>query len=516
MKRALIFFLFLGGLSMASPTFAMGNLIKLRDSNTVYYLDGNNIRHPFPTASVYQSWYKSFSGITILSSEEIAQYPLGRNVTVRPGVNIVTFRTDPNFYAVEPGGVLRKFKEREVIKKIFGERWFERVVNLPDAFFGDYLMGEEIQGAHQLPDGIVYQLKTDGHYYYKDNDLIWPFKNLDSVLANNLKVSDIVKSDIQFNSRKREINGFNKNVFSIATEPEADTADCENQKLKVAFILVTKNKYTQEQLTKLNIIKDKTAENFKWATRGLAQLDVSFPITILSDDGILLFTDVNSQDKPDDEVINTFYDNHHDVFDFIILYNNFVLNEPVIAKYLTLTNDFLGTGNAQMHNAFNFGSRGKLKGIANMGNLSKYDVESNRELDQSVNYIIHEISHHWSGRAIFFDNNGEISRDLLEKDLSHWNMYLDFISPLGGNGWQDNGDGTYISKITLVSEPNKKPYSDLDLYFMGLLPKPAVSPIKYLAPDEPGAVGNIISGRLKEVTIDQIIEAMGEWRCKIN
>lgn len=515
-KKIILLFFILGGVIFASPVFALSNLIKSDTSSTVYYLDGNNIRHPFPTEKTYKTWYEDFSDISVLSGEEIRQYSLGKNVPVRPGVNIVTFATDANYYGVEPGGVLRLFKDQELIEEIYGPNWSQRVVELPDAFFSSYTLGEEIKISYHLPDGLVYKLTDDNRYYYKNNGIIRPFKDLNSVLENSFKEKDIIVSDSDFIRRTREIIGFDNRIFNPAAESKYNTADCENKKLKAAFIFVIKDKYDPQEIEKIILLQERLEENFEWASDGLTELDVSFPLVILKDDGYLLYQDSDGQLKPDNEVVNTFYDQHPDEFDFIILYNNFVLNEEVMARYLTVTNDFFGTGNAVMHLANKWGSQGKLKGIANMGNLNKYSVVNEYNINRSVNYIMHELLHHWSARVKFIDDQGEVNYSLLETPANiHWNMYVDFISPLGGNGWRDNGNGTFTNKITLMADSAKKPFSELDLYLMGLFPKRFVDPIRYLVPDEPGEIGNLIAGHIEEITIDQIEEAMGKLGCRI-
>lgn len=514
-KIFILFFFFL--IAPNVQALVPGSLIKSDQQTTVYYLSTNKTRHPFPTEGVYKSWYPSFSGIQTLTMEDIARYPLDYNVTVRPGVYLVSFKSDNNFYAVEPGGVLRPFVEQKIIEEIYGSRWRERLIVLPDSFFGDYTLGPPIAGAHQLPDGLVYQLISDGRYYYKINNLIWPFKDWAAVQENNFLPEQIVVSDSQFDKRKRLISGLDQRIFNPVAEPIKNNADCENRRLKAAFILVYQDRYQPEEIEKINSIKSLLAAEFSWASQGLSRLDTSFPLVILGEDPELFFLDRDGQLKPDNEVINTFYDFHPDLFDFIIVYNNFVVNESVYANYVNVTNHFVGTGNYQINSAYRFGSQGKLKGLVNMGNLNKYNLESVDSRDQAVNYLLHELLHHWSGRAIFLDEQDQPRYDLvLGPNYNHWNMYVDFISPLGGNGWRDNGDGTFTSKITLIDRPYRKNFSDLDLYFMGLLPKQFMPPINYLSPDEPGAVGNIIAGELKQIKIDEIIKAIGEWRCVLS
>ena len=96
MKTKLIVFFILACFFSASPAVAIGSLIKTSNSNTVYYLDGNNYRHPFPTEAVYKTWYKDFSGVKTISPETITDYPLAGNIKARPGVALVTFETDKN------------------------------------------------------------------------------------------------------------------------------------------------------------------------------------------------------------------------------------------------------------------------------------------------------------------------------------------------------------------------------------------------------------------------------------
>ncbi len=503
------------GLFFASPVFAAGNLVKTKSSSAVYYLADNNLRHLFPLASIYKSWYQDFSGIKVLAPKEMAKYPLGKNIPVRPGLNIVSFETDINLYAVEPGGVLRRFASPEAIKGIYGPGWEKRIIKLPDVLFGDYQKGEDIRESVELPDGLVYKLTNDGKYYYKKNNLIRPFKDLKGLAENNFKIEGVVSNNIEFNKRKKEISGFDQNIFNPAEAPLTSTADCENKKFKVAFLFITDGAQSVSDMAKIKIIKKRLAENFPWATGGLASANVDYPAIILSGDEKLFYADGAGRKYPDNEAINIFYDKNPDIFDFIILYNNFIANEPDVANYLKITNNFTGTGNGEMDASRLFGSRGKLKGVANMGNLDKYSVENEPALDQTVNYILHELLHHFSARARFKTEDGSISTALLTgENFDHWSKYVDFVSPVGGSGWQDNGDGTFTNGALLDGSLKKK-FSNLDLYFMGLWPKMAVGPIKYLAPNQAGDLGNIISAKLKAVTMDQIVDAMGDWNCQL-
>jgi len=251
----------IAGMFLASPAFAFGSLIKSIDNPTVYYLDQENIRHIFPTASVYNTWYDNFDDVKELNKDEIIKYSLGKNITVRPGVTILTFENDKNIYGVEPGGIIRPFMNREVINDIYGDHWFEKVVSLPDVFFDNYFLGEKISNYHHLPNGTVYNY--EGRYFLKRKEIAWPFKDLDSVLANGFSQDDIVYTKAHFNERKTEIDGFSETIFNPIDEVVEITADCENKNLRVAFLLVTNGKYTIDQLQKIEDIKKQLEEYLK-------------------------------------------------------------------------------------------------------------------------------------------------------------------------------------------------------------------------------------------------------------
>jgi hypothetical protein len=138
-------------------------------------------------------------------------------------------------------------------------------------------------------------------------------------------------------------------------------------------------------------------------------------------------------------------------------------------------------------------------------------------LNHSVNYIIHELGHHWSARASFFDDNGSLKTDLLTgENNEHWSNYLLEASPLGASGWQDNGDGTFTNKHYLYAADGFYRYSHLDLYFMGLLPSAVVESVKYVVPESDQAGSSVVKGKLQVVLMDKIIEAMGPWHCRLN
>jgi len=124
-----------------------GSLIKLEDSQAVYYCGANAKRYVFVNDKVYFSWYDDFEDVAVLTAEEMAGIPLGGNVTYRPGVKMVKIQTDPKVYAVEPGGVLRHIISPDIAAALYGAAWRGQVDDIPDSFFMDYRLGEPIRSA---------------------------------------------------------------------------------------------------------------------------------------------------------------------------------------------------------------------------------------------------------------------------------------------------------------------------------------------------------------------------------
>jgi hypothetical protein len=96
----------------------------------VYYLGDDGKRYVFPNESTYKSWYSDFSGVVTVSSDELASYPLGANVVVRPGTKLVKITTDPKVYTVEPNGSLRWIQTEADATALYGANWAQRVMKL--------------------------------------------------------------------------------------------------------------------------------------------------------------------------------------------------------------------------------------------------------------------------------------------------------------------------------------------------------------------------------------------------
>jgi len=84
-----------------------------------------------------------------------------------------------------------------------------------------------------------------------------------------------------------------------------------------------------------------------------------------------------------------------------------------------------------------------------------------------------EAGHRW---VVSFDRQGngdQRLRDLLGRDMAHWSYFMNSRnSPMEGNWWRDNGNGTFTTKTNY----NNWYYNNLDLYLMGMVAVADVEP----------------------------------------
>ncbi|NUM25614.1 MAG: fibronectin type III domain-containing protein [Candidatus Buchananbacteria bacterium] len=122
----------------------LGAVVKIADSDTLYYIAADGKRYVYPNEKIYKSWFFDFSEVKTISAEDLAKYPLNGNIRYRPGVILIKVQTDPKVYAVGQGGILRWIKNELLAKKLYGDNWASLIDDLPASFFANYQVGEDI------------------------------------------------------------------------------------------------------------------------------------------------------------------------------------------------------------------------------------------------------------------------------------------------------------------------------------------------------------------------------------
>lgn len=223
--------------------------------------------------------------------------------------------------------------------------------------------------------------------------------------------------------------------------------------------------------------------------------------------------DGSYNDQPRKAIAAQYFKNHGDA-DFMVFLSTFNYAMPETTAqgfYLPVKNDVQGINQPIMDNSGLFGSTGKLQGTIDLGNVTSLAGNPyGPKLDETLTVLNHELMHRYGAYVRFKNLDGTMDSSLLGKDSSHWSYLLDSKGSLMyGNGWKDNGDGTFTSIAKQSS------YSPLDLYLMGMVPKeqvPSMLLIENASIDKTQLphLGDTITGTAKTVTIDDIIAAEGE------
>ena len=216
-------------------------------------------------------------------------------------------------------------------------------------------------------------------------------------------------------------------------------------------------------------------------------------------------------------VARKFYETHADNFDQLIIWTDARVVTDAFAYETTIANEIRGLGLDVFDLSKGFGSGGRLRSLAIMDALTKYpDDPAQRFLNEgsTLAVLAHEVAHRWLAFLQFRNHRGELSDDLLGRDMVHWSFFLDSdASVMEGNDIQDLAGGSFRT----VGAMNG--YSPLDLYAMGLLPESEVPTFFYV--ESPANVNpsrnresaptlNVtFNGTRRDVLIQDIVAANG-------
>jgi len=144
---------------------AVGDLVKSATAPAVYYLGADNKKHSFPNELVYRTWYDNFSTVKIISDATLSSILTGKDVYIREGTYLVKKSAEAKVYAIEPNAVLRWIESEAIAKSLYGSRWTDRLVDLSDAMFNQYTVGNSIaSNVHPTASLISYSGSTKIYY----------------------------------------------------------------------------------------------------------------------------------------------------------------------------------------------------------------------------------------------------------------------------------------------------------------------------------------------------------------
>ena len=129
--------------AVSVTTDLQGVLIK-GSQPAVYFYGEDGKRYVFPSEKIFYTWYSDFDSVLELTDAQLADIPIGGNVTYRPGTKLVKVTTDPRVYAVSGRGQLRWIMGEDIAIALYGEDWAKQVHDVPDSFFVDYEVNDPI------------------------------------------------------------------------------------------------------------------------------------------------------------------------------------------------------------------------------------------------------------------------------------------------------------------------------------------------------------------------------------
>lgn len=200
-------------------------------------------------------------------------------------------------------------------------------------------------------------------------------------------------------------------------------------------------------------------------------------------------------------------------YEFIMLFLGEQLPRQVagaLAFNQTFNSDLEGIGRApRMNDDFDYRS---------VLYMNRTAIWSTYSPDQAQWIFNHELGHSWLA-FVDVELDGVRTDRLLGRQRAHWSYFLATgNSPMEGNAWIDNGDGTFTTNA--AAGPGT--FSDLDLYLMGMLPAAEVAPFYLIEPTDPNGrfresspdhrwdvTPTTISGTRHDVTVDDVILAEG-------
>jgi len=206
-------------------------------------------------------------------------------------------------------------------------------------------------------------------------------------------------------------------------------------------------------------------------------------IAVIEDDGTM-FVPSGTHVEPDEvAAARAFYRTHGDDYDYLCIYTassvpSWLLGGHATAFEDNVHQDVQGIGIPLFDYGLDFGAlTGRLHSVLELNNLSIYPSDPLQDFNvsnNSMDIIAHEAMHRW-GAYVKVDSAGVGVSSLLESNRAHWQFYLDDqASELGGNQWQNNGNGSWTTAGATLR------YGDLERYLMGVYTPAEVESIAVL------------------------------------
>ncbi len=217
-----------------------------------------------------------------------------------------------------------------------------------------------------------------------------------------------------------------------------------------------------------------------------------------------------------------FYETHEDAYDYLVFFNNLDIDAApsAVAWETTVHSDRKGIGDTAVDVAGEYGSRGRLQAVINMGPLSQYPANPYALVprrafsrDTTMSVLAHEAGHLFLAFASIRDPADPRARPMLCSDRVHWSFAFNSDASLvSGNRIQDLGAEASPRFRTVATV---EAYSALDQYLMGLRPPDDIPPTFLVTRSTVSASscvpvpGVSFDGVRQDITVQDVIQAEG-------
>ena len=186
------------GINNVGAAAADGTNIKMNGNAAVYYLKGGK-RYVYPNSKTYFTWYSDFNNVMTVSQSELESYPLGGNVTYRPGAQLVKITTNPKVYAVGYNRTLHEIASEAEAIAMYGPMWNKMIDDLPDAFATNYLTGSPL-AVGKYGEGQLLKLANASDVYYFDGTNYRKITSESAFMANRFSFDNVVTAPSSWTS----------------------------------------------------------------------------------------------------------------------------------------------------------------------------------------------------------------------------------------------------------------------------------------------------------------------------
>ena len=224
-------------------------------------------------------------------------------------------------------------------------------------------------------------------------------------------------------------------------------------------------------------------------------------------------------DRNQRAIVQEVFTQYPDRFDTIAIFLSFIdQNHAGTAYYQGIANQVQGIGRQAFNSrsSWRLPDEGRLSGFVNMNSVEMFGgLRGAGSAFSSYHAVLaQELSHRWLMHLRFLDAAGMDSDAFLGRQDAHWSPLVDADGSVqDGIDWRDNGDGTF------TNFGSENGFAGADLWAMGIWGPEQVEDWFYiveatLGPDMLDKTSRIpsgatINGRRVDVTIEQVIGAMG-------